>query len=115
MQPRGACEIHEGFIKRQRLDLGGHLFHHGADGAGGFHIGVHAGGNDDGIGAELERLKHWHGRPHAANARDIAGCRDNATAASADNHGFGSKRWVVALFNGGIEGIAIHVGDAEIV
>lgn len=33
---------------------------------------------------------------------------------TADDNGFVGQFWVVALFDAGIEGVAIHVGDCQI-
>ena len=50
---------------------------------------------------------------HAVGARDVAGGGDHAAAAAADDHRLGGERRIVALFDRGVEGVAIDVGDGE--
>ena len=114
VQPRGAGHVEKGFVQRQRLDGRGHLFHHGADRTGGFDIDLHPRLDDHRFGAELERLKHRHGRAHAANARDIASGRHDPAPSPADDDGFAREFGIVAFFDRSIEGVAIHMGDGEV-
>ena len=73
MQSLGACQIHEGFVQRQGFDHRRQIIHHCANLAADFDIGAHPAFNDHGVGAELQRLKHRHGRTYAPNPGDIAG------------------------------------------
>ena len=49
----------------------------------------------------------------AFDAGDVAGGGDDAAFAAAYYEGFITDFWVVSFFNGGIESIAIHVGDGK--
>ena len=76
-------------------------------------IDLHARLHDHRVGAELQRLEHRHGRAHAADARDVAGGRDHAAPPAADDDRLALELGIVALLDGGIEGIAIHVRDGQ--
>src|SRR5690606_18929966 len=75
------------------------------------HVGLH----HHGIGTGFERLEHWHGRAHAADARHIAGGADDAALAAADDERFVAQFGMIALLDRGIEGVAIEMRDAECV
>ena len=114
VQARGAGEVEERLVQREGLDGGGQIFHHGADLArDGFDVDRHAGLHDHGLGAELQGLEHRHGGADALDAGDVAAGGDDAARAAADDHGLVAQGGVVALFDAGIEGVAIHVGDGE--
>ena len=113
MQFFGACEVKKGLIQRQWLDRRGQVIHHRADGTAGFDVGGHAGFDDHRVRAEFQRLKHRHGGFDAPDPRDITGGRDHAAPSAADDHGFGRQIRIVALFDRGIEGVTIHMGDGQ--
>src|SRR5437868_5383450 len=70
--------------------------------------------NDSGVRTKLQRLEHRHGRVHAEGASHIAGRDDNtASARMADDQRLAGELRPVALLDGGVEGIAIDVGDTE--
>ena len=115
MQPRRAGEIEEGLVDRQRFDQRRHLQHHRAHLAPDGGIFRHVGLDDHGLGAELQRLEHRHGRPHALDARDVAGGGDDAARAAADDHRLVGQFGTVALLDRGIEGVAVDVGDRKLV
>ena len=52
-----------------------------------FHIGP----DDAGVRAQPQRLEHRHGRSHPESAGDVAGSRDHAAAAAADDHRLGGQ------------------------
>src|SRR3546814_8024221 len=52
---------------------------------------------------------------HAIEARHVAGRRDHAAAAAADDHRLVAQFRAVALFDTGVEGIAIDVGERQAV
>ena len=113
MQAFGAGQIEEGFVDRQRLDQRREVEHRLAHGAAGRDIFLHIGLDDDGIRAFGQRLEHRHGRADAEGARDIAASGDHATFAAADDHRFVGKTRVVALFDCGVEGVAVDMRDGQ--
>src|SRR3546814_5272053 len=52
---------------------------------------------------------------HAIEARHVAGRRDHAAAAAADDHRLVAQFRAVALLDTGVEGIAIDVGERQAV
>ena len=113
VQAGGAGEIQKRLIQREGFDGGSQILHHRADGAADLDIAGHAGFDDHRFGAEFERLKHRHRRAHAMDAGDVAAGGDDATGAAADDQWLVGKAGIVALFDRGVEGIAIHMGDGE--
>ncbi len=88
MQPFGAGEIKEGLVNRQGFHGGRNGQHELSHLAASLDIFRHIRLDDDGVGRELQGLEHRHGRLHAADARDVAGGRDNAPRGAADDHRF---------------------------
>ncbi len=88
-------------------------FHQGADGAACFDIGGEAGFDDDGLGAQFQGLKHRHGGADAVDAGEVAAGGDDPPGAAADDDGLVPQGRIVALFDAGIKGVAVHVGDGE--
>ena len=76
-------------------------------------IDLHPGADDDGVGAKVEGLEHRHGRADAVDPCDIAGRRNNPPPPSAYDDGQVCKGRVIPLFDGGVEAVAIHMGDGE--
>src|SRR5262249_31372172 len=52
-------------------------------------------------------------RAHAEGAGDVAAGEHDAAPASADDHRLVGKRRVVALLDGGVEGVAVDVRDRQ--
>ena len=48
------------------------------------------------------------------NARDVAGRGDHAAPPAADDQRFRGQLGIVALFDAGIEGITVHMGDRQV-
>ena len=107
VRSRKASSRTEGF------DGGGEGLHQGADGAGGFGVGGEAGFDDDGLGAEFQGLEHRHGGADAVDSGEVAAGRDDAPGTPSDDDGLVAEGGVVALFDAGIKGVAVHVGDGE--
>ena len=106
-------QVHKGLVQRQGFHFGGELIHHRTHRAADFDIGRHARFDHHRIRAELQRLKHRHGGAHAANTRHIAGGRDNAAFAATNDYGLAGELWIVALFDAGVKGVAIHMGNRQ--
>ena len=113
VQALGSGQVEKRLVERQRLDRRGQLFHEAADLFRRLGIERHARLQHHRVGAEVERLEHRHGRPHAADAGHVAGGRHDAAPATADDHRLVGELGVFAFLDAGIEGVAIHVGDRE--
>ena len=74
-------------------------------------IFLHVRPDDGGVRAQPPRLEHRHRRAHAEGARDVAGGQHDAALAAADDHRLVGERGIVALLDGGVEGVAIDMGD----
>ena len=64
-------------------------------------------------GQSVQRLEHRHRRAHAIGARDVAGRRHHAALAAADDDGLVGDIGVVALLDGGVERVAIDMGERQ--
>ena len=62
-------------------------------------------------GQSLQRLEHRHRGVHAVGARDVAGGRDHAALAAADDQRLVGERRIVALLDRGVEGVAVDMRD----
>ena len=113
MQALGAGKVEKGLVDRERFDQRRQFLHQLADLAADLGVFGHVGRQDDRFGTGGQRLEHRHGRADAANAGDIAAGRDDAALAAADDQRLVAQGGIVALFDGGIEGIAIEMGDRE--
>ena len=113
MEFGGAGQVEEGFVEAERFDGGGEGFHQGADRAAGFGVGGEAGFDDDGLRAEFQGLEHRHRGADAVDAGKVAAGRDDAAVAAADDDGVIFEGRIVALFDAGVESVAVHVGDGE--
>ena len=69
--------------------------------------------NHDRGGAERQRLEHRHRRAHAIGPRDVAGGRDHAALAAADDDRLVGKLRVVALLHRGVERVAIDMRQRQ--
>ena len=114
VQALGAGEIEERLVDRQRLDQWRQRQHHLPHLAADARIFLHVRPHHAGLRAEPQRLEHRHRRAHAVGAGDIAGGGDDAAPAAADDHRLGGKRRIVALFDGGVEGVAVDMGDRKL-
>ena len=113
VQPLGAGQVHERLVDRERLDLRRQFEHQLAHLAADAHVLRHVGRQHDRVRAELARLEHRHRRMDAVGARDVAGGRDHAALAAADDQRLVGERRVVALLDRGVEGVAIDMRDRE--
>ena len=69
--------------------------------------------DDHGLRAAALGLEHRHRRADAVGARHVAAGRDHAAFAAADDHRLVDQRRIVALFDGGVEGVAIDMRDGQ--
>ena len=67
-----------------------------------------------GMRAQRQRLEHRHRRAHAVSPRDVAGGRHYAALAAANDHRLVGQIRIVALLDGGVERVAVDVGDGEL-
>ena len=115
MQPLGAGEIEKGLVDGQRLDQRRERQHGAAHVAADFAVFRYVRLDHHGVRAAAQRLEHRHRRVDAVGARDITGGRDHTALAAADDHRFVDQRRIVALFDCGVEGVAIDMRDGELV
>ena len=113
VQPFGAGQVQKRLIKRQRLHHRRHRVHQRPDLARDGGVVTAARLDDDRLGAKPQRLKHRHRRTHALDPRKIAAGGNDAPLRAADDHRNAPQVRVVALFDAGIEGVAIHMRDGE--
>ncbi len=113
MQRLGSGEIEEGLVDRERLDQRRGLQHELADVPADGAVLAHLRLDHHGVRAELQGLEHRHGRAHAIEARDVAGGRDDAPPAAADDHRLVLQLRPVALLHRGVEGIAVDMSNRE--
>ena len=113
MQGRGAGEVQVGLIDRQRLHQGREREHHGAKLLTDLPVAFHVRAHHDGVRAGLQGLEHGHGRVHAVGAGQVAAGRHHAAVGTADDQRLVAPLRVVTLFDRGIEGIAVEVGDGQ--
>ena len=72
---------------------------------------VHSRLDEDGMWTSFSGFEAWHGRANPEGSGNVAtGCHD-AARPTANDHGFGCKLRVVALFYGGVKGVAINMCD----
>ena len=114
VQLGGPGQVEEGLVEREGFDGGCQILHHRADLAGDLRVDLHPAFHDHRFRAEFQGLKHRHGGPHALDPCDIAGGGDHAAPPAADDDRLVAQVGIVALFDRGIEGIAIHMRDPEV-
>ncbi|MNN15116.1 hypothetical protein D3C81_1282120 [compost metagenome] len=102
-----ARQVDPGLVQRQGLDQGRQLADRAEDALALGHILAEVGLDDDGVRTGLERLIHGHGRADAVQPRHIAGGRDHATLAAADDDRLVAQLGPVALLDRGVEGVAV--------
>ncbi len=76
-------------------------------------IFLHVGPDHHRVGAGFQRLEHRHGRAHAERAGDVAGGGDDAALAAADDDRLVGEGGIVAFLDGGVEGVAVDMGDGK--
>ncbi len=113
VEGRGAGEIEKGFVDRERFNQRRHAVHQGADLAADADIFGHVGRHDHRVGAELAGGEHRHGGAHAGLAGDVAAGGDDAALAAPDDQRLVAQGRVVALFDRGVERVAIDVRDGQ--
>jgi len=113
VQALGAGQIEECLVDRQRLDQRGQRQHPRSDLAADGAVFFHVGWDHHGFRAQFERLEHRHRRAHALDAGDVAGGGDDAAPAATDDQRPVAQGRVVALFDRGVEGVAIDMGDVQ--
>ena len=113
MQALRAGQVEKGLVEGKRFHEWCHLEHQVLHLAGCGCVFLHVGPDDNGVRAGFQRLEHGHGGLHAKGSRDVAACRDDATLSAAHDDRLVGEGRVVPLFDGGIEGVAIDVGDRQ--
>ncbi len=109
-----AGEIEEGFVDAKGFDEGGEFFEDGEHLGGDAVVVIAADGEDDGVGAEALGDGHGLGGMAAEAAGLVAGGGDDATGAVvADEEGLSAEVGVIALFDGGEEGVHVEVEDGD--
>ena len=114
----GAAQVEEGFVDGQRGSTsGGQRPHHLADlGADPRIFPPCSGRMTTAWGQAASGLEHGHGGSarHRASG-DIAGGRDDAALAAADDDRLVADGRIVALLDAGIEGGAVDMGDGKLI
>jgi hypothetical protein len=108
-----ARQIEEGLVDRQRLDQRGERLHGLPHLAPDADVFCHVRRDHRGLRAQLQRLEHRHCRSYAKGARDVAGRRDHAALAAADDDGLVGQLRIVALLDRGVERVAINLGKRQ--
>ena len=104
--------VEEGLVERQALHQRRELVEDGEHLPRHLRVVADARPDADGVRAAPQRLAHGHRRVHAVAAHLVAGRRHHAAAArAADDHGPAAQRGVVALLDGRVEGVHVHVQD----
>ena len=113
MQALRAGKVEKRLVDGKRLDQRREAQHALADLPADSDIFRHVGLHHRRLGAERQRLEHRHGRAHALHPGEIAGGGDHAALAAADDDRHVAQGRVVALFHGGVEGVAVDMGDMQ--
>jgi hypothetical protein len=104
--------VEERLVERQRLDRGREAGEDREDSAALATVFPHVAGNEDGVRAETACLEGGHRGMDAEGACLVARRGDDAAGRpSADDHRAAAQRGVVALLDGGEEGV--HIGVEE--
>jgi hypothetical protein len=109
----GAGEVEERLVDRERFDQRRQRLHGVTHLAADPDIFRHVGPDHGGGGTKLQRLEHRHCRAHAVGARDVARRRHHASLAAADDDGPVGEIRIIALLDGGVERIAIDMGERQ--
>ena len=108
----GGREVDERLVQRQRLDERGEVAQHLHDLLAGRAVGVEAAAEERSVGAACPRLAPRHGGPHAVAAGLVGRGGHHAPAAgAADDDRLAAQRRLVALLDGGEEGVQVEVED----
>jgi hypothetical protein len=113
MDALGAGKIKKRLVDGQWLDQGRQRLHGMAHLAADPDIFRHVRPDHDRGRAQRQRLEHRHGRAHAIRPGDVAGRRNHAALAAADDDRLVGDLGIVALLYGGVERIAIDMGEGE--
>jgi hypothetical protein len=109
----GAGKIQKCLVDRQGLDQRRQSLHGVANLAADPNIFRHVRPDHDRGRAQRQRLEHRHRRAHAKSPRDVAGRRDHAALAAANDYRLVGDLGIVALLDGRVERVAIDVGKRE--
>ena len=109
-----AAEIKKSLVDRQRLDQRRELHHPRSNFAPDAGIFGHVGWEHDRVRAKRPGPRHRHRRAHPERPGDVAASRnDAARPRPADDQGLVIEARVVALFDRGVEGVAVDMGDVQ--
>jgi len=111
----GPGQVEKGLVDRDRLDQRRRLAHQLADLPADRAVLGHVGRDDGGLWTQPQGLEHRHRGVQAVRARDVAARRDHPALAAADHHRLVDQLGAVALLDRGVEGVAVDVGDPEVV
>jgi len=109
----GPGQIQKRLVDRQRLDQRRQRLHGMAHLAADPDIFRHVGPDHDRLRAQRQRLEHRHRRAHAEGAGDVARRRNHAALAAADDDGLVGDLRIIAFLDGGVERVAIDVGERQ--
>ena len=115
MQAFGAGQVEKGLVDRDGLHQGGNVPHHFADIAADTSVFCHVGFDDNRIGAGAQSLEHRHRGMDTVLPRHITGGHHDAAFLAADEHGLVPEGRIVAFLDTCIEGIAIDMGNRQLV
>ena len=113
MQTLGARQIEKRLVDRERLDQRRQRLHRAAHLAADADIFRHVGSDHDGNRTQRQRLEHRHRRAHAIGPRDVAGGRDDAALAAADDDGLVGQIGIVAFLDSRVKRIAVDMGERQ--
>ena len=115
VQSLRAGEVHESLVDGERFHQRGQVPHHRPDLTAHRGILFHVRLDDRGVGADFQGLEHRHGRVHAPGTGDVAARGYDAPVVSADDHRKVPQLRAVAFLDGGVESVAVEMGNGEIV
>ena len=108
----GGGEVDEGLVERQRLDQRGELAQHLHDPLARVAVGVEAPAEERGVRTAGARLAARHRRADAVAPGLVRrGGHHAPPAGAADDDGLAAQRGLVALLDGGEEGVQVEVED----
>ena len=111
-----AGQIEKGLVDRQRLDERRQALHPLANLAADARVFGHVRLDDDRLRTQRKRPCRRHRRADAEGAGDVAAGGDDAAApAAADDDRLVGEGRVVALLDRGVEGVAVDMGDRQVV
>jgi len=104
----GAGEVEIEIVERGAFHGRREVHEDALDAAGEVGVVLVLSGDDDGLGAEAQRVAETHGCAHAAGLGIVAGAGDHAAA---HQHRLAAQTRVERLLDGGEEGVHVHVDD----